>query len=99
MLIVLGKVGVDPIDVDAFCEDIAAIDPVKNGVEGCLFYSVISDDRVPGTVIVAERWMDQQPLTIHLQRVTTMSFGQKWEGRMRADVRKYDASNERTLSD
>jgi len=99
MIIVLGHVRIDPSDAEAFCRDIREIDPSNKPNSGCLFYSVAAVDPSIGRMLVAERWRDQQSLTAHLQRPETLAFVQAWSGRMQGDVRRYDASNERPLSD
>ena len=44
-----------------------------------------------------DRWRDQPALTAHLEARDTLAFLNRWQGRMRGDIRKYDAMNERAL--
>lgn len=99
MIIVLGDVHIDPSDVDAFCRDIEAIDPSRKTASGCISYSVAVADPTIGRMLVAERWQDQQSLTAHIQGQETAAFVRKWSGRMRGNILKYDAANERALLD
>tara|TARA_R110002020_G_scaffold39991_2_gene118300 strand:- start:1275 stop:1595 length:321 start_codon:yes stop_codon:yes gene_type:complete len=99
MIIVLGYVHVPAADVDRFCRDIEALDPSGLAGSGCISYSVTPDGPIKGRLLVAERWRDQQSLTAHLQRTEAIAFAQTWSGRMRSEVLKYDAANERGLMD
>lgn len=99
MIIVLGHVHIDPSDVNEFRRDIDAIDPSRERESGCISYSVAVADPAIGRMLVAERWQDQQSLAAHIQGRGVSEFVRKWSGRMRSDVLKYDASNERALSD
>jgi quinol monooxygenase YgiN len=47
--------------------------------------------------LIAERWHDQAALTAHLEAAETAAFIERWQHRMRGDIRKYDASNGREL--
>jgi quinol monooxygenase YgiN len=97
MIIVLGHVDLDPVDTEEFRRDIAALDPFRRPASGCFFYRVVPDDAASGRMLIAERWRDQQALTAHLQSQATAEFVQKWSGRMRGEMLKYDAENERRL--
>jgi quinol monooxygenase YgiN len=97
MIIVLGHIEIDPSEVDEFLGDVAAIDPTQRAGSGCISYSTVGDSRKTGHIAVAERWQDQHSLTAHLEHEGTRAFIEKWSGRMRAEVMKYDAFNERSL--
>lgn len=99
MIIVLGQVYIDPSVIDEFLNDIDEIDPSKKNGGGNISYAVAVADPSSGAMLVAERWRDQRSLTGHLNSKRTMAFVEKWSGRMRGDVLKYDASNERALLD
>ncbi len=98
MIIVMGYVHLDPSDVDEFLADIQVIAPGTRAEKGCLFYAVALDDARAGRMLVAERWQDQHSLTAHLEGPQTAAF-QKWMNRIKIDVLKYEASNERSLMD
>lgn len=97
MLIVTGHIHVEPSDRDEFAADIQALARSSGQRDGNLFYAVAVDDRGAGRLLVVERWRDQASLTAHLHEPDTREFVMRWQGRMRADIRKYDASNERPL--
>lgn len=97
MIIVLGRIEIDPSEVDRFLGDVDAINPMTRAGSGCLFYSTTADSQNKGHMVVAERWQDLQSLTAHLEYEATEAFIEKWSGRMRAEVMNYDAFNERSL--
>lgn len=94
----MGHIEVDPARMDAFVADVEALAIRTRGEEGCLFYAVAVDDARAGRLLVAERWQDQASLTAHLEAPATSTFVRKWAGAMKSDVRKYDATHERTLA-
>jgi quinol monooxygenase YgiN len=92
----MGYVHLDPSDVDEFLADIQVIAPGTRAENGCLFYAVTLDDPHAGRMLVVERWQDQESLTAHLEGQQAAAF-QKWMNRIKIDVLKYEASNERPL--
>ena len=94
----MGYVHLDPSDVKEFLADIEVIGPGTRAEKGCLFYAVTLGDARAGRMVVAEPWQDQAPLTAHLEGPQTASF-QRWMNRIRIEVLRYDASNERPLID
>ena len=99
MLIVTGHVHVEPSGMDAFTTDIQALARSSRQRDGNLLYVVAVDDEGAGRLLVVERWRDQASLTAHLHAPDTLEFVERWQGRMRAEIFKYDAVNERTLMD
>lgn len=99
MLIVIGYVHVPPADAAAFVEDIAAFARVARARDGCLFFALAPDGPQEGRMLVAERWRDQATLDAHLSAEDTAAFRARWQARMRSDVAKFDAANERALLD
>jgi quinol monooxygenase YgiN len=98
MIIVMGQIHVEPSEADRFLADVKAIVPETSDGAGCLFYRVALEDAATGRMLVAERWANDDALLAHLQRPEVAAFVEKWGGVMKADVRKYDASNERPLA-
>jgi quinol monooxygenase YgiN len=96
LIIVIGNLHLDPSEVTEFLADIQVLGPKTRAENGCLFYAVTLDDASAGRMVVAERWQDQASLTAHLEGPQTAAF-QKWMGKIRIDVSRYDASNERPL--
>ena len=98
MIILTGYLHVDPSDVNAFITDIQALASLARAEKGCLFYAIAVDDASAGRLLVAERWHDQEALTSHIE-IQEAPFLKKWTSKMKVDILKYDASNERSLLD
>ncbi len=96
MIILMGYVHLNPSDVGEFLADMQAIAPGTRTEKGCLFYAVTLDDARAGRMLVVERWQDQDSLDAHLGTGQAAAF-QKWMTRIKIDVLRYDASNERPL--
>ena len=97
MLIVTGYMHVEPTDVPRFHAELQELAAVVRWRAGNLSYDAAVDDARAGRMLIVERWQDQAALTTHLDAPETRAFVQRWQGRMRGDIRKYDASNERDL--
>jgi quinol monooxygenase YgiN len=99
MLIVTGTISVSPSDLADFVADLQVLANATRQRDGNLSYAVATLDASAGQLLVAERWRDQAALTAHLQADDTGAFVGRWQNRMRGDIRKYDAGNERALGD
>ncbi|MCM2292541.1 antibiotic biosynthesis monooxygenase [Allorhizobium sp. BGMRC 0089] len=99
MIIVTGYMHVDPADLAAFRADLKTLALATRQREGNISYDAALDDRENGRLLIVERWADQAALTAHLEAEDTLAFVNRWRGRMRGDIRKYDASNERELGE
>jgi quinol monooxygenase YgiN len=99
MIILMGFIYLNPSDVSEFLADVQAITSSTKAERGCLFYAVTLNDASAGRMLVAERWQDEESLAAHLQAQETKTFLEKWASRMKSDVLRYDASNERSLLD
>jgi len=97
MIIVMGYIHLNPLDVDEFFIDIQKIISSTKVEKGRLFYSVTVDDAATGRMLVAERWQDQESLVEHLERQEMRTFLNKWETKIKSDILKYDALNARAL--
>ena len=95
MLILMGYLHIDPLDVDAFIRDVRTVSLSTKAEEGCLFYGITLDDRPAGRFLVAERWRDQEALTAHLARAETLAFLADWGDRMKGDLQTYEVPEER----
>lgn len=99
MLIVTGTIAVMPSDFAEFISDLRGLAGATRQRDGNLSYDAGILDARAGQILVAERWEDQAALTAHLDADDTKAFVQRWQARMRNDVRKFDAANERALDD
>ena len=99
MLIVTGHIHVDPADLTHFMTKLNALAVTSRKRPGVVSYDAAVEDAQSGRVLVSERWVDQDALTAHLGAADTTAFVRRWGSKMRGDIRKYDASNERDLMD
>jgi quinol monooxygenase YgiN len=99
MLIVTGYMHVDPCELARFSYDLRVLATVTRLRPGNISYDVAVDDPEAGRLLVVERWKDQPSLSGHLSAVDTVAFIHRWHGRMRGDIRKYDAANERDIEE
>ncbi len=99
MLIVTGYVQVEPSELVQFCNEFRDLATATRQRTGNLSYDAAVDDPQDGRLLVFERWEDQASLSAHLEAADTRAFINRWRGRMRGNVDKYDASNKRGLMD
>ncbi|MBT2604160.1 antibiotic biosynthesis monooxygenase [Bacillus sp. ISL-53] len=97
MIILMGYVHLNPFDVDEFTADVQAVASSTRAEKGCLFYAFTLEDARAGRMLTVQRWQDQESLTAHVERHETAPFLKKWGNRMRMDILKYDALNERSF--
>lgn len=98
MLIITGHAYVEPSELTLFLADLNTLAIATMLRAGNIAYHAAVEDASSGQVLVSERWSDQASLSAHLQDADTLAFVCKWQGRMRGDIRKFDASNERALT-
>ncbi|NKL55083.1 putative quinol monooxygenase [Rhizobium leguminosarum] len=99
MLIVTGYMHIDPTEVPQFLAELKDLAIVTRQRPGNISYDAAVDDPAAGRLLIAERWADQEALSAHLDAEQTKAFVARWQRRMRGDVKKFDASNERGLLD
>lgn len=97
MLIVTGYLFVSPEDIGRFQAEFHTLAIDTRQREGSISYDAAMEDPQSGKFILMERWADQTALSAHLNAIDTVQFVNRWQGLMRGDIRKYDASNERGL--
>lgn len=73
--------------------------PLGLKTPGCISLSFTLDDKEKGAVLVLERWKDQSALDKHLSLTEVVALFEKWSSKIRTEVRKHDASNERDPRD
>jgi len=99
MLIITGHMHVDPADLAPFIADLQALATETRKRPGCISYAAAVDNPHAARLLISERWADQAALSAHLQAADTIAFIRRWSGKMRGDIRKYDAFNERDIMD
>ena len=97
MLIVIGHIHIAAADVAAFLDEMATFGDAARARDGCLFFAVAPEYSAVGRLVVAERWRDQTALDAHLAADDTAAFVARWGSRIKSDVVKFDAANEREL--
>ena len=99
MLIVTGYVQVDASQLAQFCNEFRLLAKAAWRRTGNLSYSAAIDDLQNDRLLVVERWEDQASLSAHLEAADTVAFVNRWRGRLRSNIEKYDVSNKRGLMD
>lgn len=99
MLIVMGYMHVDPIDLAEFSADLKHLAIVTRQPRGNISYDAALDDPDAGRLLIAERLTGQDALTAHLHADDTRAFVDRWRVRMWGDIRKYDVLHERELDE
>jgi quinol monooxygenase YgiN len=93
-IIVAGRVFVPAEDVETFVAEAQSTYPIAAANPGNVLISFCAD-AATGTVTVLEQWASQEALDRHLATPEVMALFAKWGPRMRNEVRKFDALNER----
>lgn len=99
MLIITGYMHVDPADLAQFMTELNALASTTRKRTGSITYDAAVDDPQTGRLLISERWVGQAALSAHLQAADTIAFVSRWSGKMRGELRKYDALNERDIMD
>jgi quinol monooxygenase YgiN len=94
-VIIAGQVFVPPGDVESFIAEARTAYPVAAANPGNVLFSFCVEDAATGAVTVLEQWTSQEALDRHLATPEIMALFAKWGPRIRNEVRKFDALNER----
>lgn len=97
MLIVMGHIHLNPSDLNEFMRDLQTFALGTRSRPGCLFYAAALEVASAGSLLIAERWRDQECLTAHVESDEAVASMKKWLGRFGSEILKYDASGERPL--
>ena len=99
MIILAGHLKTSPDLVEELAAALNSLvaDTVKE--DGCLDYHFAIDDRTTGSILVYERWRDQDALNTHLALPAIGAVLGGWADRIEIAVRKFDAANERGFMD
>jgi quinol monooxygenase YgiN len=96
-LIVAGRVYVAPTEVERLVAEAQQTVLLALANPGCLLMAFTLDNLAAGSMLVFEHWHSQEALAAHLAKPEVVAFFTKWSRRMRNEVRKFDATNERSL--
>lgn len=100
MIIILGRVEVDPSRVPALRPAMQAMMRATFEESGCLSYSLALEhdgaDGAPAVITIAERWADEAAIRAHMDSPHMVEFNRIIDGAvLSADARMYDGANER----
>ncbi|MFP2428636.1 putative quinol monooxygenase [Enterobacter ludwigii] len=99
MLIILGYAHIQPSVFGQFMNEIRLLAESVRGRDGNISYNIAVEDSLAGKILIAERWANHAALTAHLESATTVAFTERWQNSMTGAVLKYDAVNERGLTE
>jgi quinol monooxygenase YgiN len=92
MLIVTGRLAVAPPDLDAFETGLRAVAEAARKAAGCRLFAVAVEDASAGQMLVVELWRDRSAQQAFLQEPGFQDFARRWAGRMRNELRLFDAA-------
>lgn len=100
MLILAGHLATSPDLVAELADTLRSLVEPTLKEDGCLAYHFAIDSREAGTILVYERWRDQEALNVHLSQPSVMGVLGAWAEKIdTSGVRKFDATNERGFID
>lgn len=98
MLLLLGRLTINPDVMDEYEAAVAAMSPKVLKEDGCAYYSLTVEDKTAGVVAVAELWRDEAALLHHFTQPWILDFLTKFQSHVvDSTIRAYDAENERDL--
>lgn len=98
MIIVGGKIAIDPQHMPALQPDIHALEAVTRTEAGCQFYAMAIDDAAAGSITVLEMWDSEAHLKTHLAQDNTKAFIAKWGDKFtEMGVKLYEVSEAREV--
>lgn len=99
MLIISGYMYIDPSVLEQFIKELKLLANAVRQRHGNLSYNAAVEDYQTGRLLISERWLGQDALSAHIIRTDTVEFINRWQGKMKGELFKYDATNERGLMD
>lgn len=99
MLIISGYMYIDPSVLELFMGELKLLANAVRQRDGNLSYNAAVEDYQTGRLLISERWVDQDALNAHLIKTDTVEFINRWQGKMKWELFKYDVCNERGLMD
>ena len=99
MLIISGYMYIDPSVLEQFKGELNLLANAVRQRDGKISYNAAVEDYQTGRLLISERWVDQDALNAHLIKTDTVEFINRWQGKMKGELFKYDAFNERGLMD
>lgn len=97
MIIVTGRISVDPASVEELLGDLRAGIDRSLKEDGCQFYSFAMEDAAAGHILTLQIWRDEEALAAHLAAPGIGDLVGKWDGRYNVGTKFYDVTNERAV--
>ena len=95
MIILAGRVHIDPEHLDAFLAEARASQARARSADGNEDFACAVEDAGRGALLFFERWRDQAALDAYLATPAVRALFETWGPRLRNAVLKYDAANPR----
>lgn len=99
MVIVTGRISVDPASVEELLGDLRAGIDRSLAEDGCQFYSFAMEDPEAGHILTLQIWRDEETLAAHLAAPGIGDLVGKWDGRFDVGTKFYDVTNERAVGE
>ncbi|MGF7228324.1 putative quinol monooxygenase [Pantoea agglomerans] len=99
MLIISGHMYIDPSILEQFMGELKLLANAVRQRHGNLSYNAAVEDYQTGSLLISEQWVDQDALNAHLIKTDTVEFINRWQGKMKGELFKYGACDERGLMD
>lgn len=97
MLLVAGRIGVDPDLAAELLADLNAGVGASREEDGCLVYAFAMEDETAGHILTQQIWRDEAALAAHLCEPHIGKLVAKWNDRYRVETKLYDLSNPRAV--
>ncbi len=99
MIIIAGRIIVDREAAHEFIADTRATTKGAEAEDGCLFFSFSVEDVESGSTVFLERWRDEAALHAHHTSPQNIAWYGRWAEKIKVEVSKFDAVNERFYTD
>ncbi len=98
MIVLMGRLTINPRVIKTYEADVKKLSKKVLNEDGCLYYSLVVEDREKATVSVSEMWRDESALFVHWGQAWVTGFMEKYGSSVTSDtLQMYDASNQRDL--
>ncbi|WP_423212721.1 putative quinol monooxygenase [Pantoea agglomerans] len=78
MLIISGYMYIDPSVLEQFMGELNLLANAVRQRDGNLSYNAAVEDYQTGSLLISERWVDQDALNAHLIKTDTVEFINRW---------------------
>lgn len=85
MLIISGYMYIDPSVLEKFMGELNLLANTVRQRDGNISYKAAVEDYQTGSLLISERWVDQDALNAHLIKTDTVEFINRWQGKMKGN--------------